>query len=222
MIKSSSDVEDIHNDTDDIIMASQNLLELVEGILDINKLEANKMDIVDGEYNPREVFDSLVKMMKIRLGTKPIEFRYNYNDQLPEKLFGDKDKIKQITSNLISNAIKYTEEGSVDFNVDSEIKDDDCLLKIIVTDTGRGIKDDQKEYLFTKFYRLEEDKDSDIEGTGLGLAITKSLVELMNGKISVNSVLGEGSTFTVNLTQKVKDKVTHVLKLYERENYESN
>ena len=203
MIKSSSDVEDIHNDTDDIIMASQNLLELVEGILDINKLEANKMDIVDGEYNPREVFDSLVKMMKIRLGTKPLEFRYNYNDQLPEKLFGDKDKIKQITSNLISNAIKYTEEGSVDFNVDCEIKDDDCLLKIIVTDTGRGIRDDQKEYLFTKFYRLEEDKDSDIQGTGLGLAITKAIVDLMGGKISVDSRYGEGSTFTIEVKQKI-------------------
>ena len=161
------------------------------------------MDIVDGEYNPREVFDSLVKMMKIRLGTKPIEFRYNYNDQLPEKLFGDKDKIKQITSNLISNAIKYTEEGSVDFNVDCEIKDDDCLLKIIVTDTGRGIKDDQKEYLFTKFYRLEEDKDSDIQGTGLGLAITKAIVDLMGGKISVDSRYGEGSTFTIEVKQKI-------------------
>ena len=203
MIKSSADIEDIHNDTDDIIMASQNLLELVEGILDINKLEANKMEIVDSEYNPREAFDALVKMMKIRLGTKPIEFRYNYNDQLPEKLFGDKDKIKQITSNLISNAIKYTEEGSIDFNVDCELKDDNCLLKIIVTDTGRGIKDDQKELLFTKFYRLEEDKDSDIEGTGLGLAITKAIVDLMGGKISVDSRYGEGSTFTIEVNQKV-------------------
>ena len=206
MIKSSADLEDIHNDTDDIIMASQNLLELVNGILDINKLEANKMEIIDSEYSPRETFDSLVKMMKIRLGTKPIDFRFNYNDKLPEKLFGDREKIKQITSNLITNAIKYTEEGSIDFDVDCDIKDDDCLLRIIVTDTGRGIKEEQKEYLFTKFYRLEEDKDTDIEGTGLGLAITKSIVDLMGGKILVDSKFGEGSTFTIEVNQKV---VTH-------------
>ena len=209
MIKSSDDIEDIHTDTDDIIMASQNLLELVNGILDINKLEANKMEIIDSEYNPRETFDTLVKMMKIRLGTKPLQFNVNYNDNLPEKLFGDRDKIKQITSNLITNAIKYTEEGSIDFDVDCEIKDDNCLLKIIVTDTGRGIKDEQKDLLFTKFYRLDEDKDTDIEGTGLGLAITKSIVDLMGGKILVDSKYGEGSTFTIEVNQKVVAPVVH-------------
>ena len=190
-------------------MASQNLLELVNGILDINKLEANKMEIIDSEYNPRETFDTLVKMMRIRLGTKPLQFNVNYNDNLPEKLFGDRDKIKQITSNLITNAIKYTEEGSIDFDVDCEIKDDNCLLKIIVTDTGRGIKEEQKELLFTKFYRLEEDKDTDIEGTGLGLAITKSIVDLMDGKITVDSKYGEGSTFTIEVSQKVVAPVVH-------------
>ena len=203
MIKDESSDESSRDDALDIYVASNNLLELVDGILDYNKLESNRMEIIDIEYKPRDVFDSLIKMMNIRIGNKPITFNCNISDKLPEVLYGDRENIKKITFNILSNAIKYTDEGSVDFVVACDVKDDDCLLKICVLDTGRGIKEEQKKVLFTKFNRREEDKDSDISGTGLGLAITKSLLDLMGGKIDVDSKYGEGSTFTVEVNQKV-------------------
>ncbi|MDO4996450.1 MAG: ATP-binding protein [Bacilli bacterium] len=203
MIKDESTDESSRDDALDIYVASNNLLELVDGILDYNKLESNRMEIIDIEYKPRDVFDSLIKMMNIRIGNKPITFNCNISDKLPEVLHGDRENIKKITFNILSNAIKYTDQGSVDFVVACDIKDDDCLLKICVSDTGRGIKEEQKKVLFTKFNRREEDKDSDISGTGLGLAITKSLLDLMGGKIDVDSKYGEGSTFTVEVNQKV-------------------
>ena len=205
MIETSDNIKEIHADSKDILVASQNLLEIVNGILDINKIEANKMDIVESNYNPRTVFNELVKLMNIRIGSKPLELRTFYDDNLPAQLYGDREKIKQIISNLLTNAVKYTEKGVIEFRVICVNESDHCNLTIIVKDTGRGIKEEQIPKLFTKFNRLEEDKDTDIEGTGLGLAITKSLVELFNGTISVESVYGEGSTFTVKLTQKIME-----------------
>ena len=203
MIKESNDISRIHEDTNDIIFASQNLLEIVNGILDINKLEANEMEINEENYNPREVFESLVKLMYIRIGEKPLELRTNFSNDIPKTLYGDKEKVKQIITNLLTNAIKYTEKGFVDFNVSCQNIKDKCELTITVKDTGRGMKEEQMAKLFTKFNRLEEDKDSNIEGTGLGLAITKSLVELFDGKITAESIYGQGSTFQVVLKQKI-------------------
>ena len=203
LIDESDDLDEIHEDTKDIVMASQNLLELVNGILDINKLEANRMELVEVNYNPIEVFEDLTRMIKVRIGNKPIELRTDFSSDLPNTLHGDKEKIKQIISNLLTNAVKYTDEGHIDFTVSCINKDNKSTLTITVTDTGRGIKDENKEMLFTKFYRLDEDKDSDIEGTGLGLSITKSLVELFDGKISVESIYGVGSTFKVVLSQNI-------------------
>ena len=208
MINENNNLEEIHQDSKDILVASQNLLELVNGILDINKLEANKMEMIDSDYNPREVFDNLVKLIKIRIGDKPLELRTHYPTNLPLVLNGDKEKVRQILSNLLTNAVKYTEKGVVDFIVECENSKDKCNLHLIVKDTGRGMKKEQLPKLFTKFYRLEEDKDSDIEGTGLGLAITKSLVELFNGKIIVDSTYGVGSTFTVIFSQKIVQAAT--------------
>lgn len=210
MIRKSNNIDDIHTDNDDIITASQSLLELVEGILDINKLEANKMEIMETNYNPRAAFEDLSRLITIRLGKKPIEFKCHFTDSLPEELYGDKEKIKQVITNLATNAIKYTDSGSIEFNVDCENKDKKCILKISIIDTGRGIKDDQKEFLFTKFYRLSEDKDSNIGGTGLGLVLTKSIVDLMKGKITVDSKYGEGSNFTVEIPQRIVEKVPEV------------
>ena len=203
MIKVEESHDEIESDADDILKASNNLLELVDSILDINKLESNDIEIVNTNYSPKEVFDDLVKIMSVRVGDKSIEFRNRISSDLPNVLYGDKDKIKRIASNLLSNAIKYTEQGYVELVVDCINVKDICNLRISITDTGRGISEDQVEYLFTKFYRREEDKDSDISGTGLGLAITKSMVDLMDGKISVNSTVGVGSTFLVTLSQKI-------------------
>ena len=208
MIEVNDNVEEMHTDSRDIIVASQKLLELVDGILEINNLDNNEVELIEEEYNTNELFNSLIDKMNLRIGDKDIKLVTNYSSDLPNILIGDSNKIKTIINNLLTNAIKYTDSGMIKFDVNCMVNKDTCNLIFTVSDTGRGIADDRINDLFTKFNRLDSDKDSDIEGTGLGLAITKSLVELMNGKISVNSVLGEGSTFTVNLTQKVKDKVT--------------
>ena len=205
MIKDTDDVKEIHDDTDDIMIASQNLMEIVNGILDISKLEANKMDVIEVDYNPNDIFMELNKIMKVRIGEKPIELRFNIDENIPVNLYGDREKIKQILTNLLTNAIKYTEKGFVDFNVSSSIEKGICNLTISVKDTGRGMKEEMLPNLFTKFNRLDEDKDTNIEGTGLGLAITKSLVELLDGTIGVESTYGVGSTFTVTVPQKVKE-----------------
>ena len=208
MIDMSNDLNEIHEDSKDIILASQNLLELVNGILDINKLEANKMELVQVNYNLANELNDLTRMIKIRIGDKPLEFITNYSENLPNTLYGDKDKLKRIITNLLTNAVKYTENGKVTFSVDCQNNKNKCNLTITVSDTGRGMKEEQMDKLFTKFNRLEEDKDSDIEGTGLGLAITKSLVDLMDGKISVDSIDGVGTTFLVSISQDIVNNAT--------------
>ena len=208
IIKDSNDLEEIHEDASDVVNASNTLLEIVNGILDISRIEADKMEIVEVSYNPLEEFNSLVNLTKTRIGEKGIEFRNEFAVDLPETLYGDKSKVKQIITNLLSNAVKYTEKGYIDFKVSCINERDISKLTITVSDTGRGIKKEQMDNLFTKFNRLEEDKNTTIEGTGLGLAITKSLVEMMGGKIVVDSTYGEGTKFTVFLSQKITNNET--------------
>ena len=212
-IKQETDVEDCYKDADDIIMASQNLLEIVNGILDISKIEANKMEIVVTNYKPRDIFENLTKLMIPRIGEKPIELNTTISQDLPEVLSGDAGKLKQVTTNILTNAVKYTEHGYVNFDVKCINSEEYCDLIIKVEDTGRGIKPDQLNKLFTKFQRLDEDKNTTIEGTGLGLAITKSLVEMMGGKVTVQSKYGEGSTFTICLRQKIVNDKEEKIKL---------
>ena len=208
MIKDNSTDPDSRIDAADIYKASNNLLELVDGILDINKLDNNEMEIINSNYNPYQLFNDISLSIPLRLGDKKLDIKTRISEDLPSTLNGDKDKIKTIINNLISNAIKYTDEGHVEFAVDCMSVKDNCNLRITVSDTGRGISEEAMQYMFTKFYRREEDKDSNIEGTGLGLAITKSLVDLMEGKISINSIEGMGSTFTIILSQKIVDNNT--------------
>ncbi len=184
-----------------IIDASQSLLELVNGILDISKIEANKIEIVNVEYNTKELLDNLVALSKARLGDKPIELKTQFDSMLPAYLYGDSARVKQICINLLTNSIKYTNEGYIYFKVDSIIKDNIVRLIISVEDTGIGIKKENISKLFEKFNRLDLEKNISIEGSGLGLAITKKLVEMMNGKIVVQSDYGIGSKFTVAIDQ---------------------
>ena len=201
-IKNSDNIEEIHEDANDVVMASNNLLEIVNGILDISKIEADKMEIIETNYNPVELFDDVATIAKTRIGEKDIDLRCNFAEDIPNTLYGDKGKLKRIITNVLSNAVKYTEEGHIKFNVSCINERDKSNLQIIITDTGRGIKPDQIDKIFNKFERAEEDKNSTIEGTRLGLAITKSLVEMMGGKILVHSTYGEGSKFTIFLEQK--------------------
>ena len=203
MIKDNSTDMESRGDAEDIYKAANNLLVLVDSILDINKLDSNNMEIVNVNYKPLDLFNGLENNIKLRIGEKPIEFRSKISPDLPNTLDGDKDKLKQIIFNLLTNAVKYTDSGFIDLSLDCINKDNKCNLRISVSDSGRGIKDDELNNLFTKFCRREEDKDTDVEGAGLGLAITKSLVDLMGGKISVDSVDGVGTTFFVTLTQNI-------------------
>ncbi len=205
LIKTNDNIEEIHEDANDVVMASQTLLEIVNGILDISKIEADKMEVIEANYNFKEALEELTKLTKVKIGEKQIELRCDFALDLPDTLYGDKGKIKQIVTNLLTNAVKYTEKGYIDFSVNCINEKDECKLKITVSDTGRGIKKEQMDKLFTKFNRLEEDMNTTIEGTGLGLAITKSLVELMGGKIVVHSTYGEGSKFTVFISQKISN-----------------
>ena len=187
----------------DIVNASQTLLEIVGNILDINKIESEKLEIVEHSYNFKESITSMCKVTTTRIGEKDIKFNLNISDDLPYELIGDKVHVKEIVNNILTNAIKYTEKGKITLNVKCINKGDISKLIISVQDTGRGIKKENIEKLFTKFQRLEEDMNTTIEGTGLGLAITKSLVNLMNGTINVQSQFGIGSLFIVNIPQKI-------------------
>ena len=193
----------VKEDSEDIINASQTLLEIVGNILDISKIESEKMEIVEVPYNFKEDAITLAKINAVRIGEKPINFKYHIAEDIPYELLGDKTHVKQIINNLLSNAIKYTNQGEVNFNVNCINQNNTCELVIIVQDTGIGIKADKIDKLFTKFDRLDVERNTTVEGTGLGLAITKQLVEMMGGRINVQSQYGKGSMFMVNLPQKI-------------------
>lgn len=195
--------KEVLEDTKDIKNASDTLLEIVGNILDINKIESEHMEIIEKEYNFKNEISKMAKITSTRIEDKPIEFELKMAEDIPDILIGDKTHVKEIINNLLTNAIKYTEKGKITLNVKCINKGDISKLIISVQDTGRGIKKENIEKLFTKFQRLEEDMNTTIEGTGLGLAITKSLVNLMNGTINVQSQFGIGSLFIVNIPQKI-------------------
>jgi len=191
------------DEVNDIIMASESLLDIVNGILDISKIESGKLEIVNTEYSTKKIFDDLVSLTKARLGDKPLDFRINIDPSMPAYLYGDYVRLKQIILNLLTNAVKYTKEGYIEFKVSTVKKDNICRIIASVEDSGIGIKKEKIDKLFTKFERFDLEKNITIEGTGLGLAITKKLIELMNGKIVVQSIYGQGSRFTVAIDQRI-------------------
>ena len=200
--------EEISNEAkeevNDIIMASENLLEIVNGILDISKIEAGKLEIINSPYDAKELFSSLAKLIKPRMNEKGLDFQVYIAPDLPKVLYGDHANVKKVVTNILSNASKYTDKGFVRYEVNCVNNGNRCRLIISVEDSGRGIKKENIDKLFTKFQRLEEDRNTTIEGTGLGLAITKQLVELMGGKVIVHTVYGEGSKFTIILDQPIE------------------
>ena len=187
---------------EDILDASRTLVEIVGNILDINRIESNHMTFEEVEYDLREEVKILIKMVQSKIGSKPIKLNYVIADDVPERLLGDKVHVKEIIMNLLTNAIKYTDKGTVDLTIKCINDKEKCLLFISVEDTGRGIKAKDIDKLFNKFERLDVELNTTIEGTGLGLAITKSLVEMMGGKINVQSQYGKGSLFMAQLPQK--------------------
>ncbi|MCR5279909.1 MAG: DegV family EDD domain-containing protein [Lachnospiraceae bacterium] len=196
--------EEIIRDANNIQGAGRMLLALINDILDFSKIEAGKMDIIPVNYSISEMISEIVNMLWLRAEQKGLELKIEVDPSIPSELFGDEVRIKQILVNLLNNAVKYTKEGSVTLHIEKEIsKDDQVLLAFSVIDTGMGIKQDVIPFLFDAFKRVDEEKNTKIEGTGLGLSIVKQLVDLMDGKITVNSVYTQGSTFMVTLWQKV-------------------
>ena len=197
--------KEVVEDTEDIRNASQTLLEIVGNILDINKIEADKMEICEVTYNPKTEITNMCKVTQTRIGEKDIKFNLSIAEDIPYELIGDKTKVKGIINNLLTNSIKYTDSGEINLKINCINDTENNISTLIITcqDTGRGIKTSDINKLFTKFERLDIEKNSTTEGTGLGLAITKSLTEMMGGKINVQSQFGKGSIFVVHLPQKI-------------------
>lgn len=201
----------------DILMASNNLLQIVNGILDVNKIETGKVEIKAKDYVFKKIWDEEVKLAEERIPDS-IEFRVAYDDSIPGVLYGDADHVRQIISNLLTNAIIYTKEGYIELRVSSVIKDSViCRLIISVEDTGVGIKQESIEKLFSENGYTGIDEDNTVEGAGLGVNITKKLVKLMDGKIVLQSVYGEGSKFTVTIDQRISNNVVEEVEIESRE-----
>ena len=192
---------------DNLQHAARNLLSLVNDILDFSKIEAGKMEIIPVEYHVSSLLNDLVNMIQSRAEKKGLDFRINVSQNMPSVLFGDEIRIKQIITNILTNAVKYTEEGSVTLNITTrEMNVDNIYLCVSVADTGIGIKQEDIDKLFNAFERIEEERNRTIEGTGLGMNITQRLLKLMGSKLYVESVYGKGSTFAFQIEQKVMNR----------------
>ena len=191
---------------EDIRTAGQTLLGLVNDILDFSKIEAGKMEILPVEYDLSSMVHDLVLMARIRAEEKGLSLELDIDREIPRLLRGDEVRIKQVITNLLSNALKYTEEGTVTFRIGFQRFDegtDRVLLHVSVQDTGIGIKPEDREKLFTRFERIEEERNRHIEGTGLGISISQGLLDRMGSFLEVESVYGIGSTFSFPLEQEV-------------------
>ena len=185
-------------------IASESLLSLINDILDFSKIESGKMELVEETYKLDDLVKNLVNMIKPRADKKDLVFEVKVDESIPNELYGDSVRIRQVVVNFLTNAVKYTKVGSVTFSITKEDRGgSDIVLKFSVKDTGIGIRDEDKQKLFTDFQRFDSKKNKNIEGTGLGLAITHKLVGMMGGWIQVDSVYGEGSNFMVMIPQKI-------------------
>ncbi len=193
----------------DIKTAALNLLSIINDILDFSKVEAGKMELVEDEYFVQELVQDTVNLVRMVAEQKDLEFRVELAQDIPCKLHGDVGRIRQILINLLNNSIKFTKEGFVCLAVSGQyIGEETYKLQCTVQDTGVGIKKEDMAVIFESFRQLDMNRNRKSEGTGLGLAITKQLVSLMDGDIQVESEYGEGSIFTIQITQRVADKRT--------------
>lgn len=207
ILRDPSASDSIKKDAGNIQGAGRMLLALINDILDFSKIEAGKMEIVPVNYSLGSLVSDIVNMIWHRAEEKGLKFNVEIDPSLPSEMFGDEVRIKQILINLLNNAVKYTKEGSVTLHIEKETQEEDQIVLLFsVSDTGMGIKQEVIPYLFDAFKRVDETKNANIEGTGLGLSIVKQLVDLMGGRITVDSIYTQGSTFTVTLRQKVARK----------------
>ena len=206
MILRESEEQNVLEYSENIRTAGVTLLGLINDILDFSKIEAGKMDIIPVDYDLSSVINDLVNMIQARADKKGLLLKLDFDENIPKMLYGDEVRIKQVVTNILTNAVKYTEKGSVTFHIGYEKVADDpdsVFLNLSVADTGIGIKPEDIAKLFSEFERIEEKRNRSIEGTGLGMNITKRLLEMMGTSLKVESVYGEGSTFSFRLQQRV-------------------
>lgn len=189
-----------------ILNSSHDLLEIVNDILDVSKLEDNRIEILNIDYSTRELLNDVSTIINTKIGSNSLDFKVDVDEELPPVLYGDKIKIKQILMNLLTNAVKYTNEGRVLFQVNFQNIGSTCKLIIKVEDTGIGMTEKNLAELYTKFNRFDTERNVNISGTGLGLTITKGLVDLLGGELLVKSTYGVGTTFTLFLDQQLSTK----------------
>lgn len=187
----------------DIQNAGQSLLSLINDILDLSKIESGKMEIIPAEYDFSSMIHDVSNMISMKARDKDLIMNVSVDRTLPSRVYGDEIRIRQILINILNNAVKYTNEGSVSLTVIGTVEGDEVILFFSVEDTGIGIKEEDLSKLFAEFERIEEKRNRNVEGTGLGMNITAQLLELMGSKLDVQSVYGKGSKFSFKLRQKI-------------------
>jgi CheY-like chemotaxis protein/HPt (histidine-containing phosphotransfer) domain-containing protein/anti-sigma regulatory factor (Ser/Thr protein kinase) len=199
--------DDVRENLEKIYSAGMTLLSTINDILDISKIESGKFELVPVEYDTPSLINDVITLNIMRINEKPIDFRLSVNAELPANLFGDELRVKQVFNNILSNAFKYTREGTVKWTIDFEYDDGNVWLVSTIKDSGIGIKKEDLQKLFSDYNQVDTKSNRAIEGTGLGLSITKRIVEMMDGSIEVQSTYMEGSTFTLRMRQDfVNDK----------------
>lgn len=227
MILRESKEQNIKEYAMDIYMAGQTLLSLVNDILDFSKIESGKMEIVPAEYDISSMIHDLANMASQRASNKNIKLEVQAEHNIPSRLYGDDVRIRQVLTNILTNAVKYTQEGTVWFRIKSRKAGENVALDFEVEDTGIGIKQEDLPKLSAEFERIEEDRNRNIEGTGLGMSITIQLLELLGSRLQVESEYGKGSRFSFAVEQKVVDETpigdfeTRVQKIAEDYSYRS-
>ena len=198
-IKQEDSIDACKNDADDIITSSQNLLEIINDVLDISKLETNNMKITEEDYKPLEIFENVISLLKPKLSEKEIEIKTNFNENIPYMLFGDSNKVKQIITNILMNSIKHTEDGSINFEVNCTSEKDKCNLVISIENTGKTIKKENKSS-----NNLKEFNKNIVEQSELEFSIAKKFVDMLGGKIVLDEKNMDKTKVTIYLNQKIK------------------
>lgn len=198
-IKQEDSIDACKNDADDIITSSQNLLEIINDVLDISKIETNNMKITEEDYKPLEIFENVISLLKPKLSEKEIEIKTNFNENIPYMLFGDSNKVKQIITNILMNSIKYTEDGSINFEVNCTSEKDKCNLVISIENTGKTIKKENKSS-----NNLKEFNKNIVEQSELEFSIAKKFVDMLGGKIVLDEKNMNKTKVTIYLNQKIK------------------
>ncbi len=220
MILNSSDIHEIHEYARNIRSSGQGLISIINDILDFTKIESGKMELVETSYHLAKMIKDLEMQFTLKANQKGINFVLDVDENIPNCLYGDELRLRQIVTNLLNNAIKYTKKGTVTFVLRGIRTGDEIELHMEIKDTGIGIKKEDLPNIWTSFQRIDTKRNHDIEGTGLGLTIVNHFVNLMGGTVNVISEFGQGSIFTVDIKQKVEGEST--LSHYKTNNLEKD